>query len=137
MALCRGMTKMQNGSTWKKKADCAKALGIVLGIFETGALFRVVFGMHTLLDPNNRVVNPDSDTLELHPDIDRVQKQHNELHRDAMRYRYLRGRDLDAISHGGVFAGMTPVNVILAGDDLDAEIDAAMTLNVEPNETER
>ena len=44
----------------------------------------------------------------------------------AMRYAYLRSRDLNAIHDGGVFAGMTPSNVVLNGDDLDAEIDIAM-----------
>lgn len=46
--------------------------------------------------------------------------------RDAARYRWLRGRNLDAISAGGVFAGMTPANVVLNGKDMDASIDAAM-----------
>lgn len=46
--------------------------------------------------------------------------------RDAARYRWLRSRDLDAISQGGVFAGMTPENVILNGEDLDEAIDAAI-----------
>ena len=49
-----------------------------------------------------------------------------ELERDAARYRYLRDRDLDTIDKGGVFAGRTPQNVVLNGDDLDAAIDAAM-----------
>lgn len=48
---------------------------------------------------------------------------------DAARYRWLRARDLDTISRGGVFAGMTPQNIVLNGDDLDREIDAAMTPN--------
>jgi hypothetical protein len=45
---------------------------------------------------------------------------------DAERYRWLRNRNLDAIKNGGVFAGMTPSNVVLNGEDLDLEIDAAM-----------
>jgi len=44
----------------------------------------------------------------------------------ANRYAYLRSRDLDAIKDGGVFAGMTPENMVLNGADLDAEIDAAI-----------
>lgn len=46
---------------------------------------------------------------------------------DAARYRFLRERDLDTITKGGVFAGMTPINIILNGDDLDAAIDAYLT----------
>lgn len=45
---------------------------------------------------------------------------------DAARYRFLRSRDLDTIKAGGVFAGMTPKNVILSGGDLDQAVDAAM-----------
>ena len=43
---------------------------------------------------------------------------------DATRYRWLRERDLDTIDAGGVFAGVTPENMVLNGDDLDAAIDA-------------
>ena len=46
----------------------------------------------------------------------------------AKRYAYLRGRSLDAIKDGGVFAGLTPDNVVLNGDDLDAAIDGALAL---------
>lgn len=46
--------------------------------------------------------------------------------RDAARYRWLRMRNPDAIEAGGVFAGLTPDNVVLTGEDLDQAIDAAM-----------
>lgn len=46
--------------------------------------------------------------------------------RDAGRYRWLRQRDLETIGGGGVFAGMTPENIVLNGDDLDNAIDAAL-----------
>ncbi|UUE96212.1 hypothetical protein [Comamonas thiooxydans] len=45
---------------------------------------------------------------------------------DATRYRWLRSRDLKTISQGGVFAGMTPQNVILNEEDLDQAVDAAI-----------
>lgn len=45
---------------------------------------------------------------------------------DAERYRWLRSRDLETISQGGVFAGMTPQNVILNEEDLDQAVDAAI-----------
>lgn len=47
--------------------------------------------------------------------------------RDAKRYRWLRTRDLDTISKGGVFAGMTPDNIVLNEEDLDQAVDVAMT----------
>lgn len=52
--------------------------------------------------------------------------ERDSLQEDATRYRWLRSRDLDTISKGGVFAGMTPENVILNEEDLDRAIDAAM-----------
>lgn len=42
------------------------------------------------------------------------------------RYLWLRRRDLNSIQAGGVFAGMTPRNVVLNGKDLDKAIDDAM-----------
>ena len=53
------------------------------------------------------------------------------LYQDAVRYRWLRERDVNAIHDGGLFVGITPGNVVLNGDDLDIAIDAAMTPNVE------
>ena len=44
----------------------------------------------------------------------------------AKRYAYLRQRRFDEIEKGGVFAGMTPANVVLNGLDLDDAIDAAI-----------
>ena len=49
-----------------------------------------------------------------------------ETGRYAERYGWLRDRDLDTIHQGGVFAGKTPENLVLSGDDLDAAIDAQM-----------
>lgn len=48
------------------------------------------------------------------------------LARDAARYRWLRDRDLDTIDKGGVFAGRTPDNVVLNGEDLDRAVDWGM-----------
>lgn len=41
----------------------------------------------------------------------------------AIRYAWLRSRNLDAVHVGGVFAGQTPQNIVLNGIDLDAAID--------------
>lgn len=46
----------------------------------------------------------------------------------AKRYAFLRGRPLDSIRHGGVFAGKTPDNLVLNGKDLDTAVDAEMGL---------
>lgn len=49
-----------------------------------------------------------------------------QLRLDAGRYRWLRSRDLEAISQGGVFAGLTPDNLVLNEETLDQAIDNAM-----------
>lgn len=59
-----------------------------------------------------------------------------ELSADARRYRYLRGRDLDAITVGGVFAGRVPQNLVVNGDDLDRAIDAAMAVSSQADAAE-
>lgn len=48
---------------------------------------------------------------------------------EAARYRWLRSRDVGTIKNGGVFAGLTPDNVVLNGTDLDEAIDAAMEMH--------
>ncbi|OHQ72888.1 hypothetical protein [Pseudomonas aeruginosa] len=48
------------------------------------------------------------------------------MQKDAERYRWLRERDLETIRQGGVFAGMTPANIVLNLEHLDAAIDAAL-----------
>ena len=55
----------------------------------------------------------------------------NELRKDAERYQWLRSRDLETISHGGVFAGITPQNMVLNEETLDEAIDAAMAKEVQ------
>lgn len=49
--------------------DCKKALNKVLDIASGGSLFRVIFGMVVLLDPRNKVLDPNSDILAVHPDL--------------------------------------------------------------------
>lgn len=54
------------------------------------------------------------------------------LRRDAERYQWLRSRDLETISQGGVFAGITPQNMVLNEETLDQAVDAAMTNEAQP-----
>lgn len=54
---------------------------------------------------------------------------------EVARYRWLRDRNLETINQGGVFAGITPENMILNGVDLDAAVDAA--IEAAPNPTKQ
>lgn len=47
----------------------------------------------------------------------------DDVRRDAERYRKLRAVDIDAIDKGGIFAGLTPDNVVINGEDLDIAVD--------------
>lgn len=49
-------------------AQCGRALRHLLDIAERGSLMRVIWGMAVLLDPANKIVDPNADTLEHHPD---------------------------------------------------------------------
>lgn len=48
------------------------------------------------------------------------------LRPDAMRYQVLRQADLDTIQNGGLFAGLTPDNMVINGVDLDERVDAVI-----------
>ncbi len=48
--------------------QCGRALRHLLDIVGRGSLMRVVWGMAVLLDPRNKIVDPDADTLEHHPE---------------------------------------------------------------------
>lgn len=81
---------------------------------------RVISGMcHVIMYEKNQIIDPESDCIDLHPRFEQLAK-------DANRYRWLRARDLDTITCGGVFAGLTPDNLVLNGEDLDAAVDAAL-----------
>ncbi|MFV3290154.1 hypothetical protein ACNFBR_15585 [Pseudomonas sp. NY11955] len=63
---------------------------------------------------------------QLQADLTERDQQIDALSMDAGRYRWLRSRDLETISKGGVFAGLTPDNLVLNEETLDHAIDAAM-----------
>lgn len=54
--------------------------------------------------------------------------------RDAERYRWLRSRDVDTISSGGIFIGVTPENLVVNFDDADARVDGAIKANIDSPE---
>lgn len=58
--------------------QCGRALRALLEVADRGNLFRVVFGAATMLDPRNKLVDPNADTIEHHPD-----------RKDSTRFRWL------------------------------------------------
>jgi hypothetical protein len=49
--------------------QCMTALHAILNAAYKGNLFRVTFGMVVVIDPRNELVDPDADTLEVHPKV--------------------------------------------------------------------
>jgi hypothetical protein len=47
--------------------QCIRLVAYLRELANRGSLMRVVFGMVVVLDPRNEVVDPDADTLEIHP----------------------------------------------------------------------
>ena len=47
--------------------QCKRVVAYLSELAGSASLMRVVWGMVVLLDPNNEIVNPDADTLEIHP----------------------------------------------------------------------
>ncbi|WP_053130875.1 hypothetical protein [Pseudomonas sp. MIACH] len=62
--------------------------------------------------------------------LDLLVAENTGMRTDVERYRWLRDRPLNTIHLGGVFAGKTPQNVVLNGEDLDQSIDAAIQSEV-------
>lgn len=46
-----------------------EVVGLILRTLEKGSLFRVTTGMQVVCDPRNKLLDPNADTLEAHPDI--------------------------------------------------------------------
>lgn len=50
----------------------------------------------------------------------------DKLRKNAERYLVLRQADVDTIQNGGLFAGLTPDNIVISGHHLDERIDAVI-----------
>ncbi|TXI06583.1 MAG: hypothetical protein E6Q76_09510 [Rhizobium sp.] len=86
----------------------------------------VVKAGRALLASAARERKPSALVAQLQADLTERDQQIDALSMDAGRYRWLRSRDLETISKGGVFAGLTPDNLVLNEETLDQAIDAAM-----------
>lgn len=49
-------------------AQCGRAMRYLLDLTDRASLGRVIWGMVVLLDPRNKMVDPNAPTLERHPD---------------------------------------------------------------------
>jgi hypothetical protein len=47
--------------------QCRRVVEYLIGLTRSASLSRVTFGMTVLLDPRNKIVDPNADTLERYP----------------------------------------------------------------------
>jgi hypothetical protein len=63
--------------------------------------------------------------------LGKLAAENEALRNDAERYRVLRQADVDTIHNGGLFAGLTPDNIVINGHDLDRLTDAVIAARKE------
>lgn len=49
--------------------QCRRVCEYIIRLTRSASLMRVVLGMQVCLDPENRLIDPDSDVIAYHPDI--------------------------------------------------------------------
>ena len=92
---------------------CGKVLRQLADVLQGGSIGRVIWGMHVLMDPQNKLVDPNARTLEPHPETVADAT-------DAERYRLLR--------RGQQWSVVDGIGDTLRGDALDAAIDAKLAV---------
>jgi hypothetical protein len=97
------------------REQCYRVVEHLRALVARASLMRVVFGMSVVCDTRNEVVDPDADTLELHPKF-------KALDTDASRYRWLR----ESAAKDGPHIYGPDDDCILDGEGADAAVDAAM-----------
>ena len=98
---------------------CGIVLQHLYDILQGGSIGRVIWGMYVLMDPENRIVDPDARTLEPHPDFAAAEI-------DAERYRLLR--------RGQQWSVIDGIGDTLRADALDAAVDAAIAAAMPAND---
>jgi len=67
--------------------QCGEVLRYLLSVADRASLMRVVWGCAVMLDPRNKLVDPDADTIERHPDVAALQARIEALEADAAKMR--------------------------------------------------
>lgn len=80
------------GERYDERMHAAKVVEHLLKIVSKGSMFRVCFGMTVVLDPRNEVVDPDADTLEIHPKVDRLSANNDAL---LTAMKHIKGAAMD------------------------------------------
>jgi hypothetical protein len=85
-----------------------------------------------LSEAGNRIsYDPHGPYVVMAEAYDRLKVENEALRKDAERYRVLRQADVDTIHNGGLFAGLTPDNIVINGHDLDRRVDTVIATRKE------
>lgn len=85
-----------------------------------------------LSEAGNRIsYDPHGPDVVMAEAYDQLKAENEALRKDAERYRVLRQADVDTIHNGGLFAGLTPDNIVINGHDLDRRTDAVIATRKE------
>lgn len=85
-----------------------------------------------LSEAGNRIsYDPHGPDVVMAEAYDQLKAENEALRKDAERYRVLRQADVDTIHNGGLFAGLTPDNIVINGHDLDRRADAVIAARKE------
>lgn len=109
---------------WLEPDDREQAQRIIEAIKQIarkGSIFRVTFGMAVVCDPRNELLDPDADTLEVHP----------KLKSNADRYHFL--REFYALNSDECENEFKKL-AWLSGPQFDAAVDAAMAQDKQAEE---
>jgi len=69
---------------------------------------------------------------EKYGELESLRAEVHRLRKDAARYNVLRQADVDTVHNGGLFAGLTPENIVINGRDLDERVDAVLAQTLNP-----
>lgn len=109
---------------WLEPDDREQAQRIIEAIKQIarkGSIFRVTFGMAVVCDPRNELLDPDADTLEVHP----------KLTNNSTRYQFL--REFYALNSDECENEFKKL-AWLSGPQFDAAVDAAMAQDKQAEE---
>lgn len=107
-------------------AHCGQALRHVIDILQGGSIGRVIWGMYVMLDPENKVVDPDADTLEEHPETVAAMK-------DRERMDWLADPE-NGIGNVQLPAAVVHANVHSLRDAIDAAMDLPSNVRAQGRE---
>jgi hypothetical protein len=78
-------------------AQCGRALRALLETADRGSLGRVVWGAAVMLNPRNKLVDPDADTIEHHPERAQAAAERDRLRAEVEALRASRGELLEVL----------------------------------------